>query len=61
MEVSVQELHNSMVSPPEEGGMKEARDEDNNIIISDLILHHIIPPQLKKYDLYIQIYVWVWV
>ena len=35
LQVSVRELHNNTVSPPEEGVMKEARDEDNNIIISD--------------------------
>ena len=37
-----------MVSHPEEGGIKEARDLENNIIISDSTLHSIIPPQLKK-------------
>ena len=37
-----------MVSPPEEGGLKEARDSVNNIIISDSMLHNIFPPQLKK-------------
>ena len=47
LQVSVQELHNIMVSPPGEGGPKEARDEENNIIISDANLRNIIPPQLK--------------
>ena len=37
-----------MVSPPEEGGTQEARDADNNIIISDLTLCNILPPQLKN-------------
>ena len=37
-----------MVSPPEEGGIKEARDADNNIIISDSTLRPILPPQLKN-------------
>ena len=37
-----------MVSPPEKAGLKEARDVDNNIIISDSTLRSILPPQLKK-------------
>ena len=32
----------------QEGGLKEARDEDNNIIISDSTLLNILPPQLKN-------------
>ena len=34
LQVSVWELHNSMVSTSEEGGLKEERDAYNNIIIS---------------------------
>ena len=37
-----------MVSPPEEGELKEVRGEDNNIIISDSTLINIISPQLKE-------------
>ena len=37
-----------MVSLPEEGVMKEAINSEDNIIISDSILHNILPPQLKK-------------
>ena len=48
LQVSVRELHNSMVIPPKEGGIKEARNTDNNIIISDSTWHKIVPPQLKK-------------
>ena len=48
LQVSVCELHNRMVSPPEEGGIKEAIYTDSNIIISDSTLRSIIPPQLKK-------------
>ena len=33
--VSVRELHNSLVSDPNDGGIKYARDEDDNIIIFD--------------------------
>ena len=47
LQVSAQKLHNSMVSPPEEGLLKEAIDVDNNIIISDT-LQSIIPRQLKN-------------
>ena len=46
--VSFRELNNSMVSSPEEGGIKEAIDSDNNIIISDSTLRNILPPQLKN-------------
>ena len=48
LQVSVWELHNIVVSPPEEGGHKEARDADNNITISDSTLQSILPTQLKK-------------
>ena len=48
LQVSVQELHNTMLSLPEEAGLKDARDADNSIIISDFTLLSIIPPQLMK-------------
>ena len=48
LKVSVRELHNIMVSPPEEVVLKEARDEGNNIIISDSTLLNILPPQIKN-------------
>ena len=51
LQFSVWELHNSMVSPPEEGGLKEEIDEDNNIIISDSTLWNILIPQLKIWPL----------
>ena len=37
-----------MVSPPEEGSIKEAIDTDNNIIVYGSTLQSILPPQLKK-------------
>ena len=37
-----------MVSPAEEGGLKESRDTENNIIIGDLTLRNILQPQLKN-------------
>ena len=48
LQVSVRELHNSMVSLPEEGELMEERDAENITIISDSTLLTIIPPQLKK-------------
>ena len=48
LQVSVREPHNILVSNPNDGGMKDARDEDGNIIISDLTLRLLLPPQLKK-------------
>ena len=46
--VSVIELNNSLVSDPNYGGLKDARDEDDNIIISDSTFRSLFPPQLKQ-------------
>ena len=46
--MSVRELHNSLVSDPNDGGLKDARDEDGKIIISDSTLRSLLPPQFKK-------------
>ena len=35
LQVFVREIHNSLVSDPNDGGLKDARDEDGKIIISD--------------------------
>ena len=48
LQVSVRELHNSLVSDPNDGGLKDSRDEDGNIIISDPTLRSLLPPQLKQ-------------
>ena len=48
LRVSVRELHNILVIDPNYGGLKDARDEDDNIIISDSTLHSLLPPQLKQ-------------
>ena len=48
LQISVQLLHNSMVSWPEEVGTKYAKDEENIFIISDSTIRNIIPPQLKN-------------
>ena len=47
LRVSVRELHNSLVSDPNDGGLKDARDEDGKIITSDSTLCALLPPQLK--------------
>ena len=46
--VSVREVHNSLVSDTNDGGIKDSRNEDDNIIISDSTLRSLLPPQLKK-------------
>ena len=46
--MSVRELHNSLLSDPNDGGLKDARYEDGKIIISDSTLRPLLPPQLKK-------------
>ena len=48
LQVSVQELYNTMMIPPEEGVFKEAINVYNNTIISDSTLRRILPPQLKN-------------
>ena len=47
LRVSIRELHNSLVSDPNDGGLKDATDEYDNTIISDSTLHSLLPPQLK--------------
>ena len=46
--MSVRELHNILVSDPNDGGIKYARHEDGKIIISDSTLRSLLPPQFKK-------------
>ena len=48
LQVSVRELHKNLASATKDGGLKEARDLDDNIIISDSTLHSLFPPQFKK-------------
>ena len=54
----VRELHNNIVSATKYGGLKEAIDEDDRIIISDSKLRSLLPPQLKKI-IKIQVHVWL--
>ena len=46
--MSVRELHNILVSDTNGDGLKDARDEYGNIIISDSTLPSLLPPQFKK-------------
>ena len=46
--VSVRELHNKLVRVTIDGGIKEARDKGDNIIICDYKLRSLLPPQFKK-------------
>ena len=46
--VSVRELHNNLVNDTKYGGLKEARDEDDHILISDSPLRSLLPTQLKN-------------
>ena len=48
LQVYVRELNNSLVSDPNDGGLKDSRDEDGNIIISDSTFRLLLPPQLKQ-------------
>ena len=48
LQMSVRELYNSVVSGPNDGGLKDARDEYSKIIISDSTLRSLLPPQLKQ-------------
>ena len=45
LQVSVRELYNNLVSTTKYCGLKEARDEDDNIIIIDYTLCSLLPPQ----------------
>ena len=47
LKFSIWELHNILVSDPVDGGLKEAIDAENNIIISDYTLLSLLQPQLK--------------
>ena len=47
LHVYLRELHKSLVSDTNYGGLKDARDE-GNFIISDSTLRLLLPPQLKQ-------------
>ena len=58
LHVSVRELHNNIVSDAKYGGLKETRDEDDYIIISDSTLCSLLPTQFKKI-VKIQVHGWL--
>ena len=58
LQVSVRELHNNLVSTTKDGGLKESRDKDDNILISDSTLRSLLPPKLKNI-IKIQGHVWL--
>ena len=55
LQVSVRELHNILVSDPNDIGLKYSRDEDDNIIISYFKLCYLFPPQLKQMSAYYKV------
>ena len=59
LHVSVREYDNNIVSATKYGGLKEARYEDNNILISDSTLRSLFPPKFKKNVVKIQGRVWL--
>ena len=46
--MSVRELHYILVSDPNDGGLKDSRNEDGKIVISDSTLSALLPSQLKQ-------------
>ena len=48
LQVSIREFHNILVSDPEDGGLKEARNAESEISISDSIFRSLFPPQQNK-------------
>ena len=48
LQVSVRELNNILVSYPNDGGLKDARDEYGKSIIGDSTLRSLLPPTLKQ-------------
>ena len=48
LQVSVRELNNSLVNDPNDGDLKDSRDEYGKIIISDSTLCSLLQPQLKQ-------------
>ena len=46
--MSLSDLHNNLVSDPNDGGLKDARDEDSKIIISDSTFFHSCHINSKK-------------
>ena len=47
-QVSARKLHNNLFSATKDGGLKEARYEDDNIIISESSFRLLLSPQFLK-------------
>ena len=48
LEFSLRQLHNELISSPDDGGLLRARHaETNDVIISDTMLRSLAPPQLR--------------
>ena len=60
LQVFVREIHNSLVSDPNDDGLKDDMDKENNITISDSTLRSLFPPQFKNV-IKIQGNVWLWI
>ena len=58
LQVSVLERHNRVVIDPLYRGLREARDAENNIIISDYTLRSLLPPKFKNV-IKMQTHVWL--
>ena len=52
LQVYVRYINNNIVSNTDNSGLKEARYEDDNILISDSTLCSLFPPQLKMLSRY---------
>ena len=50
LHMSFREPHNIPVSDTNDGGIKDDRYEENNIIISDSTVRLLLPPQSKKFQ-----------
>ena len=48
VQVSIREIHKSLVSDPNDGGIKDSRDEDGKIIIGESTLRSLLLLQLTK-------------
>ena len=48
LQISIRELHNDMLLPPDEGGFKEAWDETGKVRISDTAMRALLPEQARK-------------
>ena len=47
-QASVRNLHDSLVSDPNDGVIRDSRYEDENIIISHSTFFSLLPPKLKQ-------------